>query len=145
MHAGRKCRQMLIRHELQGGRQQIQTTPARAQRRHDRIEGLEHIDKIHRHRPVAIGPHPAVRIPPTIRRVHRPIREWLAGLPRPRRAATSPAGRHSVTASKSRAERCERLQGDGRHQEERHVLPDVYAQATSAKGKRYKRETLEVL
>ena len=106
---------------------------------HDRIEGLELIDKI-----VDIDQSPIGRTPrsnpATYTGAFTPIRDWFAGLPEAKARGYRP-GRFSFNV---KGGRCEACQGDGVIRIEMHFLPDVYVQCESCKGKRYNRETLEV-
>ncbi|WP_119458776.1 excinuclease ABC subunit UvrA [Rhodospirillaceae bacterium SYSU D60014] len=106
---------------------------------HDRIEGLEFLDKI-----VDIDQSPIGRTPrsnpATYTGAFTPIRDWFAGLPEATTRGYKP-GRFSFNV---KGGRCEACQGDGVIKIEMHFLPDVYVQCDVCKGKRYNRETLEV-
>jgi excinuclease ABC subunit A len=106
---------------------------------HDRIEGLEHIDKIIDIDQSPIGRTPRSN-PATYTGAFTPIREWFAGLPESRVRGYEP-GRFSFNV---KGGRCEACQGDGVIKIEMHFLPDVYVTCDVCKGKRYNRETLEV-
>ncbi len=107
---------------------------------HDRIEGLEHIDKIIDIDQSPIGRTPRSN-PATYTGAFTPIREWFAGLPESKARGYEP-GRFSFNVKGGRCEACE---GDGVLKIEMHFLPDVYVTCDVCKGKRYNRETLEVL
>src|ERR1700674_4580167 len=107
---------------------------------HDRIEGLEHIDKIIDIDQSPIGRTPRSN-PATYTGAFTPIREWFAGLPEAKARGYEP-GRFSFNV---KGGRCEACQGDGVIKIEMHFLPDVYVTCDVGKGKRYNRETLEVL
>jgi excinuclease ABC subunit A len=107
---------------------------------HDRIEGLEHIDKIIDIDQSPIGRTPRSN-PATYTGAFTPIREWFAGLPEAKARGYEP-GRFSFNV---KGGRCEACQGDGVIKIEMHFLPDVYVTCTACRGKRYNRETLEVL
>ena len=106
---------------------------------HDRIEGLEHIDKIIDIDQSPIGRTPRSN-PATYTGAFTPIREWFAGLPEAKARGYEP-GRFSFNV---KGGRCEACQGDGVIKIEMHFLPDVYVTCDVCKGKRYNRETLEV-
>src|SRR5215813_8274419 len=107
---------------------------------HDRIEGLAHIDKIIDIDQSPIGRTPRSN-PATYTGAFTPIREWFAGLPESKARGYEP-GRFSFNV---KGGRCEACQGDGVIKIEMHFLPDVYVTCDVCKGKRYNRETLEVL
>jgi len=107
---------------------------------YDRIEGVEHLDKIIDIDQSPIGRTPRSN-PATYTGAFTPIREWFAGLPESKARGYEP-GRFSFNV---KGGRCEACQGDGVIKIEMHFLPDVYVTCDVCKGKRYNRETLEVL
>jgi excinuclease ABC subunit A len=107
---------------------------------YDRIEGIEHLDKIIDIDQSPIGRTPRSN-PATYTGAFTPIREWFAGLPESKARGYEP-GRFSFNV---KGGRCEACQGDGVIKIEMHFLPDVYVTCDVCKGKRYNRETLEVL
>jgi excinuclease ABC subunit A len=107
---------------------------------YERIEGVEHLDKIIDIDQSPIGRTPRSN-PATYTGAFTPIREWFAGLPESRARGYEP-GRFSFNV---KGGRCEACQGDGVIKIEMHFLPDVYVTCDVCKGKRYNRETLEVL
>jgi excinuclease ABC subunit A len=106
---------------------------------HDRIDGLEQIDKVIDIDQSPIGRTPRSN-PATYTGAFTPIRDWFAGLPEAKARGYLP-GRFSFNV---KGGRCEACQGDGVIKIEMHFLPDVYVICDVCKGKRYDRETLEV-
>ena len=106
---------------------------------HDRIEGIDAIDKI-----IAIDQSPIGRTPrsnpATYTGVFDHIRALFAGT-REARARGYKAGRFSFNV---KGGRCEVCRGDGQIKIEMHFLPDVYVPCEQCHGRRYNRETLEV-
>nr|MBA3560756.1 excinuclease ABC subunit UvrA [Gemmatimonadaceae bacterium] len=106
---------------------------------HERIMGLEHIDKVIDIDQSPIGRTPRSN-PATYTGLFTPIRELFAELPDSKIRGYGP-GRFSFNV---KGGRCEACQGDGLVKIEMHFLPDVYVPCEVCKGKRYNRETLEV-
>ncbi len=107
---------------------------------HDSITGLEHLDKVIDIDQSPIGRTPRSN-PATYTGAFTHIRDWFAGLPESLARGYKP-GRFSFNV---KGGRCEACQGDGMLKIEMHFLPDVYVQCDVCHGKRYNRETLQVL
>jgi len=105
----------------------------------DRIDGIEHLDKIIDIDQSPIGRTPRSN-PATYTGAFTPIRDWFTELPDAKIRGYKP-GRFSFNV---KGGRCEACQGDGVIKIEMHFLPDVYVQCDVCKGKRYNRETLEI-
>jgi excinuclease ABC subunit A len=107
---------------------------------YDRIEGLEFFDKVIDIDQSPIGRTPRSN-PATYTGAFQPIRDWFAGLPEAKARGYGP-GRFSFNV---KGGRCEACQGDGLIKIEMHFLPDVFVTCDVCKGKRYNRETQEIL
>ena len=106
---------------------------------HDRVEGLDLLDKIIDIDQSPIGRTPRSN-PATYTDLFAPIRDWFAELPESR-ARGYKSGRFSFNV---KGGRCEACQGDGLIKIEMHFLPDVFVTCDTCKGARYNRETLEI-
>ena len=106
---------------------------------HERLEGLDHIDKVIDIDQSPIGRTPRSN-PATYTGLFTPIRELFTYLPESKLRGYGP-GRLSFNV---KGGRCEACQGDGLVKVEMHFLPDVYVPCEVCKGRRYNRETLEV-
>ena len=104
------------------------------------VENMQLLDKV-----VDIDQSPIGRTPrsnpATYTGSFTPIREWYTALPEAR-ARGYTAGRFSFNV---KGGRCETCQGDGVIKIEMHFLPDVFVMCEACQGKRYNRETLEIL
>jgi excinuclease ABC subunit A len=107
--------------------------------KHDRLSGIEHIDKV-----IGIDQSPIGRTPrsnaATYVNAFTPIRELYAKTPHAREMGYS-AGRFSFNVAEGRCEACE---GGGVKKIEMQFLPDVYVTCDECKGRRYNSETLQI-
>jgi excinuclease ABC subunit A len=106
---------------------------------HDKIEGIELLDKVIRIDQAAIGRTPRSN-PATYTGLFTLIRDLFAMLPESRERGYKP-GRFSFNV---KGGRCEACQGDGLKRIEMNFLPDVYVTCDVCRGRRYNRETLQV-
>ncbi len=108
--------------------------------RHKGIDGVENIDKV-----INIDQSPIGRTPrsnaATYTKVFDRIRELFASTQEARTRGYKP-GRFSFNV---KGGRCEACKGDGTIKIEMHFLPDVYIRCEVCKGRRYQRDTLEIL
>jgi excinuclease ABC subunit A len=106
---------------------------------HDKIEGIQHIDKVIDIDQSPIGRTPRSN-PATYTGLFTPIRDLFAAVPEARLRGYS-AGRFSFNV---KGGRCEACAGDGIIKIEMQFLPDVYVPCEVCGGKRYNREALEI-
>ncbi|HXG58181.1 MAG TPA: excinuclease ABC subunit UvrA [Thermoanaerobaculia bacterium] len=106
---------------------------------HDRIDGLELIDKVIDIDQSPIGRTPRSN-PATYTQLFTEIRNLMAQTPEARMRGYGP-GRFSFNV---KGGRCEACKGDGQIRIEMHFLPDIYVTCDVCGGRRYNRETLEV-
>ncbi|QBB70899.1 excinuclease ABC subunit UvrA [Pseudolysobacter antarcticus] len=104
------------------------------------VQGMELFDKVVDIDQAPIGRTPRSN-PATYTGLFTPLRELFATVPESRARGYSP-GRFSFNVKGGRCEACE---GDGLIKVEMHFLPDVYVPCDVCHGKRYNRETLEIL
>jgi len=107
---------------------------------HKRVEGLDHIDKA-----INIDQSPIGRTPrsnaATYTKLFDRIRALYSSVPEAKARGYKP-GRFSFNVAGGRCEACK---GDGTIKIEMHFLPDVYIACEQCRGRRYNRETLEIL
>lgn len=125
----------IVANELLARLHRAQTVPGE----HDRIDGIEYLDKA-----IVIDQSPIGRTPrsnpATYTGVFNQIRELFAKQPEAEVRGYK-AGRFSFNV---KGGRCETCQGDGVNKIEMHFLPDVYVTCPTCHGKRYNREALEI-
>ena len=121
-----------LAHELYGANEQ--GAPCK------KIEGIKYIDKVIDIDQTPIGRTPRSN-PATYTQLFGLIRDLFAGLPESRARGYKP-GRYSFNVKGGRCESCE---GDGIIRIEMHFLPDVFVTCEQCRGRRYNRETLEIL
>lgn len=125
----------ILAEELLAKLHQAQTVSGR----HDRIEGIEHLNKV-----IVIDQSPIGRTPrsnpATYTGIFTPIRELFASLPEANVKGYK-AGRFSFNVAGGRCETC---RGDGVIKIEMHFLPDVYVTCETCHGRRYNQEALEI-
>ncbi len=107
---------------------------------YQQIEGMEHFDKVIDIDQSPIGRTPRSN-PATYTGLFTPIRDLFAGTQEARSRGYK-TGRFSFNV---KGGRCEACQGDGVIKVEMHFLPDIYVPCEICAGKRYNRETLEIL
>ncbi len=107
---------------------------------YDSYSGMDNFDKVVDINQAPIGRTPRSN-PATYTGIFTPIRELLSGTQESRTRGYKP-GRFSFNV---KGGRCEACQGDGMIKVEMHFLPDMYVSCDVCKGKRYNRETLEIL
>lgn len=107
---------------------------------HEKVLGLEHLDKV-----ITIDQSPIGRTPrsnpATYTKLFDHIRDVFASTPEAK-ARGYQKGRFSFNV---KGGRCEACTGDGIIKIEMHFLPDVYVPCEVCGGKRYNRETLEIM
>ncbi|MEM6397332.1 MAG: excinuclease ABC subunit UvrA [Bacteroidota bacterium] len=107
---------------------------------HKKIKGLEHVDKVIEIDQSPIGRTPRSN-PATYTGVFTHIRKLFSDLPEAKIRGYKP-GRFSFNV---KGGRCEVCGGSGMRVIEMNFLPDVYVECETCNGKRYNRETLEIL
>ena len=107
---------------------------------HEKISGLGHLDKCIDINQSPIGRTPRSN-PATYTGIFTPVRELFAATQEARSRGYTP-GRFSFNV---KGGRCEACQGDGVTKVEMHFLPDIYVPCDVCEGKRYNRETLDVI
>lgn len=115
-------------------RSQVEVSP------YEEIEGLDLFDKVISVDQAPIGRTPRSN-PATYTGMFTPIRELFSQIPMARERGYD-AGRFSFNV---KGGRCEACQGDGMIKVEMHFLPDMYVPCDICHGKRYNRETLEIV
>lgn len=105
-----------------------------------KISGLDHLDKVIEIDQSPIGRTPRSN-PATYTGVFTDIRKIFSGLPEAKIRGYKP-GRFSFNV---KGGRCEECQGAGKRVIEMNFLPNVHVDCEQCQGKRYNRETLEIL
>lgn len=107
--------------------------------KHDRVEGIEHLDKV-----ISIDQSPIGRTPRSNPATYTGLFTDIRALFASTQDAQIRGYKQDRFSFNLKGGRCEACQGDGTLKIEMHFLPDVYVTCDTCKGKRYNRETLEV-
>ncbi len=107
---------------------------------YEEVKGIDLLDKVIEIDQSPIGRTPRSN-PATYTNVFSDIRSLFANLPESKIRGYKP-GRFSFNV---KGGRCETCQGSGKRTIEMHFLPDVYVECETCLGRRYNRETLEIL
>ena len=107
--------------------------------KHDRIEGMENLDKV-----IAIDQSPIGRTPRSNPATYTGLFTDIRALFASTQDAQIRGFKQDRFSFNLKGGRCEACQGDGTLKIEMHFLPDVYVTCDTCHGKRYNRETLEV-
>jgi excinuclease ABC subunit A len=107
---------------------------------HKSFKGLDHVDKVIEIDQSPIGRTPRSN-PATYTGVFTDIRSLFSNLPEAKIRGYKP-GRFSFNV---KGGRCETCQGSGMRRIEMNFLPDVYVECETCLGRRYNRETLEII
>ncbi|MBD3280677.1 excinuclease ABC subunit UvrA, partial [Candidatus Dojkabacteria bacterium] len=107
--------------------------------KHERIDGIEHIDKVVNIDQSPIGRTPRSN-PATYTGVFTPVRDIFSNTREAKTRGYKP-GRFSFNV---KGGRCEKCQGDGVIKIEMQFLPDVYIKCETCDGQRYNRDTLQI-
>ncbi len=108
--------------------------------RHREIRGIEHLDKVINIDQSPIGRTPRSN-PATYTKLFDHVRALYSRVPESQARGYKP-GRFSFNV---KGGRCEQCRGDGTIKIEMHFLPDVYVPCEQCRGRRYNRETLQIL
>ena len=106
---------------------------------YERIEGLEHLDKV-----IAIDQSPIGRTPRSNPATYTGVFDMIRDLFATTQEAKMRGYKKGRFSFNTKGGRCEACAGDGINKIEMHFLPDVYVPCEVCHGKRYNRETLEV-
>ena len=107
--------------------------------KYDKIEGLEHLDKV-----IAIDQSPIGRTPRSNPATYTGVFDLIRDLFSTTQEAKMRGYKKGRFSFNTKGGRCEACSGDGINKIEMHFLPDVYVPCEVCHGKRYNRETLEV-
>ena len=108
--------------------------------RHKKVEGIEHIDKV-----IDIDQSPIGRTPRSNPATYTKLFDHIRALYAQTAEARARGYKQGRFSFNVRGGRCEACSGDGTIKIEMHFLPDVYVPCEVCGGKRYNRETLEIL
>ena len=106
---------------------------------YERIEGLQHLDKV-----IAIDQSPIGRTPRSNPATYTGVFDMIRDLFATTQEAKMRGYKKGRFSFNTKGGRCEACSGDGINKIEMHFLPDVYVPCEVCHGKRYNRETLEV-
>jgi excinuclease ABC subunit A len=108
--------------------------------RHKKVEGIEHIDKV-----IDIDQSPIGRTPRSNPATYTKLFDHIRALYAQTAEARARGYKQGRFSFNVRGGRCDACSGDGNIKIEMHFLPDVYVPCEVCGGKRYNRETLEIL